>query len=212
MKLTKAAKKYAEDNAIEIDREELSQMVDEALDRPSDATFRDFDLFHTHTLAFHTPAWNLTDDYVIDQANYRSALQILEPLGAEAATVGHWTYSTFECIKIPILNKNGNILPAAVELYNLQCLLREYPVLDESLYSELECEVNDRAMTDAIEWEERQREIEFSDDQKYTIHSMYFELWGGHYETGYISEDELNEIIDRVLSGDVQEHQDSSLF
>lgn len=211
MKLSAEAVEYAQDNFIEVD-EDLAAFVRESLDRPSDAGFWDEELYVTHTLAFHTPAWHLTHEYIIDQANYRDALEILEPLGAEAATVGHWTYSTFECIKVPMVNENDEITPAAVALWELSMRLQDYPLISDETYSELEWEVNDRAMTDALEWAEHQREIEISDDEKAKITELYWEDYYGYYEPGYIEDEKFQGVVDDVLSGNIQEHQEAKLW
>ena len=212
MKYSVEALNYIENNWIEVDDSELEEFVRESLERPSDAGFWDEELYVTHTLAMHTPAWHLTDEYIVDQANYRTALELLEPYGAEAATVGHWTYSTFECIKVPMLTEDGEITAGAVALWDLVQGLQDYPVLDEQLWSELEWEVNERAMTDALEWEERQREIEISDDQKAKISELYWKQWSGYHEAGYIGDDEFQPIVDAVLSGDYQRHQETKLW
>ena len=212
MKITAEALDYIEDNFIEVDDEDLVAFVQEYLAEPSDAYFRDEELYVTHTLAFHTPAWHLTDEYIIDQANYRDALELLEPYGAEAATVGHWTYSTFECIKVPMLTEDDEITAAAVALWNIHMRLQDFHVLDEQLWCELEWEVNERAMTDALEGEERQRDIEISDDEKSKIAELYWEQWSGYHEPGYIDDDEFQPIVDAVLSGDYQRHQETKLW
>ena len=212
MKYSVEALNYIENNWIEVDDSALEEFVRESLERPSDAGFWDEELYVTHTLTMHTPAWHLTDDYIIDQANYRVALEELSEVGAEAATVGHWTYSQFECIKVPMLTEDGAITAAAVALWDLVTGLQDYPVLDEQLWSELEWEVNERAMTDALEWEEHQRDIEISDDQKSKITELYWKRWGGYHEAGYIGDDEFQPIVDAVLSGDYQRHQETKLW
>ena len=212
MKITAEALDYIEDNWIEVDDDTLTTFVREALEQPRDAYFRDDELYVTHTLAFHTPAWHLTDEYIIDQANYRDALELLEPFGAEAATVGHWTYSTLECIKIQLLTEDGEITAGAVALWKLVMDLQDYPLINDETHSELEMEVNDEAMTQAIEWEERQREIEFDDEQKGMIHQLYWENWYGYHEAGYIEDEKFQEVVDSVLSGDYQRHQETKLW
>lgn len=211
MKLTDEAVQYTEDNMITVD-EDLEAFVRESLDRPSDAGFWDEELYVTHTLAFHTPAWHLTDEYIIGQANYRDALDILEPLGAEAATVGHWTYSTFECIKVPMITESGEITAAAVELWHLTMNLQDYPLISDETHSELEMEVNDEAMKQAIEWEEHQREVEFSDWQREKIAELYWEDYYGYHEAGYIEDEKFQGVVDDVLSGNIQEHQETKLW
>lgn len=212
MKITTEALDYIEDNWIEVDDDILTSFVREALERPSEAGFWDDELYVTHTLAFHTPAWHLTDDYIIDQANYRDALDLLEPYGAEAATIGHWTYSTFECIKVPMLTEAGEITAAAVALWELVTRLQDYPLINDETYSELETEVNIEAMKQAIEWEERQREVEFSDYQKQKIEEIYWEDFYGYYEAGYIEDEKFQGVVDDVLSGNIQEHQETKLW
>lgn len=211
MKLSAEAVQYAEDNFIDVD-EDLEVFVRESLERPSDAGFWDEELYVTHTLAFHTPAWHLTDEYIIGQANYRDALDILEEYGAESATVGHWTYSTFECIKVPMLTEDGAITAAAVALWDLVMGLQGYPLISDETHSELEWEVNERALTDALEWEERQRDIEISDEQKSKIAELYWERWSGYHEAGYIEDEKFQPIVDAVLSGEYQLHQETKLW
>ncbi len=212
MKYSVEALNYIENNWLDVDDSVLEEFVRESLERPSDAGFWDEELYVTHTLAMHTPAWHLTNEYIIGQANYRAALELLEPYGAEAATVGHWTYSTFECIKVPMLTEAGEITAGAVALWDLVMGLQDYPVLDEQLWNELEWEVNERAMTDALEWEERQREIEISDDEKSKIAELYWERWSGYHEPGYIDEAEFQPIVDAVLAGEYQLHQETKLW
>ena len=67
-------------------------------------------------------------------------------------------------------------------------------------------------MTDAIEWEERQRDIEISDEQKSKIAELYWEQWGGYHETGYIEDEKFQPIVDAVLSGEYQRHQETKLW
>lgn len=211
MKLTAEAVEYAEQNMVTVD-EDLATFVQESLEQPGDAYFRDEELYVTHTLAFHTPAWDLTDEHIIGQANYRDALEILEPYGAEAATVGHWTYSTFECIKIQLLTEDNEITAGAVALWELVMGLRDYPLINDETHSELEMEVNDEAMKQAIEWNEHNRETEFSDYQKQKIAEIYWEHYYGYHEAGYIDEADFDEVVEKVLSVNIQEHQAVSLF
>ena len=113
---------------------------------------------------------------------------------------------------MPILTEDDEITAAAVALWDIRNCLRDDYVLDEQHWSELEWEVNERAMTDALEWEERQRDIEISDDQKSKISELYWDRWSGYHETGYIDESEFQPIVDAVLSGEYQRHQETKLW
>lgn len=198
--------------------EDFQDFIAEALTKPNDAGFWDEDLYETHTLAFHTPDWDLTDEYIYGQANYRAALAILESLGAEAATVGHWTYSRYQCIKVPILDSDGKVTAAAVELYEMMRYIQDhYPVLDEAIYNELEFEVREAAYEQALRYVcthvNGDTVINLTPEEESLVEDLYWD-WEQAYwnESSYIDEDKLGEIILSVLSGEYQQHQATSLF
>lgn len=207
MNLTKGAQNYVKDNGISIDWDELEKFISDLLSKPGDAAFWDDELFVTHGLVFHTPDWELTDDYVLDQANYRAALEILKPYGAEAATVGHWTYSAYQCIKVPILSKSGGVTRAALELWELIQGMDDYPVIDEGIWSELELEVWERQYTDERDYILRDVDFEPTDAQLGEIDELYRESdWNQNYGPGEgVDSDELREIIVSVQNGTVND-------
>lgn len=223
-KVSKAAKEVLEE-VIEpygpsLDWESLQDFAERALERPGDAAFWDDDLYNTHTLMFHTPDWELTDEYIIDQANYRTALRLLTdefPEDVEAATVGHWTYSRYECIKVRVLTDKGAIHPAFVRAMSFVVGLENYPVLDDEAYSELEYDVFSRTIDDVLAYDlpydEEGYRIEFTDEQEAHFREYLHEHAYGYHEPGYISEEHIEEAVEFALNAESRQlHQDATLY
>jgi hypothetical protein len=125
------------------DDETYAEAAVEALAYPSDAYFHDEDLYVTHTLMFHTPDPALTDEYAYGYSNYRSILRDYAGEDVEAASVGHWTYSRFLCLKVRVIDDSGQVTDTFRELYDIARGLDDYPIYDESDYYDLESELQD---------------------------------------------------------------------
>ena len=98
----------------------VRKMVGDALTRPADSAWRDERLYRTHAPAFSRPSWSLTTDYAISEVNAQIAWDTLKCYGAEIGSFGHWTYSSFDCINVPLLDSNGDITACAIKVYELQ--------------------------------------------------------------------------------------------
>lgn len=57
---------------------------------------------------------------------------------------------------------------------------------------------------------ERERDVEISEDQRDQIRELTGEFFG-YWEEGYFPQAEWDEIVDKVLNGEVQLHQDTEL-
>ena len=165
---------------FELSDEDLVQAATDALKRPSESAWYDSDLFVTHTLMFSTPAWSLTDDYMVDQANYRAVLRDISEKyenDVEAATFGHWTYSRFEAIKVRVVDESGDITKAFAEMVSIvKHIAEQDPIYDEGLYYELESEVFDRNMDYLLSDIERDSDTELSDKWRETFKSALREV------------------------------------
>lgn len=165
---------------FELSDEDLVQAATDALKRPSESAWYDSDLFVTHTLMFSTPAWSLTDDYMVDQANYRAVLRDMSEKyenDVEAATFGHWTYSRFEAIKVRVVDESGDITKAFAEMVSIAKHIAEQdPIYDEGLHYELESEVFDRNMDYLLSDIERDSDTELSDKWRETFKSALREV------------------------------------
>jgi len=197
---TLSAEKHGYDLPTE---ETLLSMAHDALERPSDSGWHDSELWETHTLMFSTPDWSLTDDYPIDQANYRDALEILStayPRSAESATFGHWTYSRFECVRVRVCYTSGEITPAFALACALIESMRDYPLLSDETHSELLREISDsnfewswnEAVNDPAYYRKDLSEIELeriadlSDEDTARAQSEFWErVSSGTIEPGY---------------------------
>jgi hypothetical protein len=186
--------------------EKIENMAREALEHPSDAYFRDEDLYKTHTLMFHTPSWDLTDEYIMGEANYRTALEILSeafPRDVEAASVGHWTYSSFSCIKVRVLTESGRITKAFTQAAILALGLNDYPILSDEMYSELEMEVWESSIKMHLEDWERERAQEdlpeLTEAQIEAFREVLHEFENYH-DPGYYDDDMIEKARERGLN------------
>lgn len=143
---------FIEDDLIEfygLDGESIVDRATEALAHPADSGWSDKDLWKTHTLMFATPDKSLTDEYLADWSNYRSALRELSadyPNDVEEATFRHWTYSRFMAVKIRVVTDTGAITEAFVKALQLEDSLEHNHLLDEDDFMELEDEVRTLAL------------------------------------------------------------------
>lgn len=137
------------------DDETILKYAKQALERPRDAAFWDDDLYNTHTLMFHSaPA----SDDLVSQSNYHSILRDLShayrrsPGAIDSGSIGHWTYSSFDCIKVRVTYADGTIHPAFVDALAIALGLQDYPLYDESDYSEREWSEWERAISEETEY------------------------------------------------------------
>jgi hypothetical protein len=158
-------------NVVELtdDIDYLLTKANEALTRPAESGWNDEDLWQTHTLMFSTPAWHLTDDYVVSEANYRALLRDFSekyPEDVSDASFGHWTYASYNCLKVRVIDEKGFVTKAFAELVKIgREIEEEYPLYDEMMHSEVETEKFDSY----LEWllGEVHRDIErYRDENK----------------------------------------------
>lgn len=172
-----------------VDVDTVLEHAEGALEHPSDSAWRDDELWSTHTLMFSTPDIALTDDYLGDWSNYRTALRLLSeayPDDVEDATFGHWTYSRFMAVKVRV-HRDGVITPAFCEAVGLVEGLKDYGLIDEDDYSELRQEVSEQYLTEyakqaGVSYQNLCEAMEKLD--------VYYEPKHG-FEVSYTSEDEL---------------------
>lgn len=86
----------------------------------------------------------------------------------------------------------------------------EYPVLDEDLLGQYEMEAMEALIGESITDTEVDREVTFTDAQRDKIYELAMDHFG-YWEEGYFPQDTWDEIVDTVLNGEVQLHQDDEL-
>lgn len=114
-----------------------------------------------------------------------------------------------------MLNWDNVTLEELEEVLEMIDGFREYPVLDEDLYSQIESERWVEMIDDMVVSEENEREIVFTEDQKQEIIELTGEYYG-YWEEGYFPADEWDRIIEEILAeepGTVKQlHQKETLF
>jgi hypothetical protein len=204
MKLSKAAKAYLGNNAFAcVSQDDIIEMAELALTRPSDAAFWDSDLYSTHTLGMY---WAPNSDDLIAESNYHVALDELQNTfpgesRIDSASVGHWTYSKFNCIKVRVLNKRNRITPEFVAFALMAISLGDHPLLDNEDYSNREYEMWQNAVNDAIVHFENDvdNEREFTDSEREMVIEYLSEHYGpGYSNVGWIDPEWITEAVNSV--------------
>lgn len=193
------------------DDETLIKLALEALERPSDSIWFDPELWDTHTTLFHHAP---DSDDTIAESNHRSILRDLSsayarfPGAISEDSFGHWTYSRFNTIKIRVLYSNGEIHPAFTDAITIAIALRDnYPLYDDSDYSELESEYWDKAIMEeaphSISRALEEREIELSESDLLLFNNDVIEYLYKNvaYQNSefYISDEDMDSAISRAI-------------
>jgi len=126
------------------------------------------------------------DSDALDRSNFRAAL---EALGGESETVqvvreGHWAVGWIEWIAIHESDERALSIQ-----YEIEGSLQDYPVLDESDWSEEESEEANEVWSNCYNDRERIEYVRENSDQFYF--ASWSDLWAvirGEYFTGYASE------------------------
>lgn len=195
------------------DAETILDYARKALERPRDAAFWDDSLYVTHTLGFY---WAPDSDDTVAQSNYRTVLEDLSeaykrcPDAVETASVGHWTYSSFNCIRIRVLYANGEVHPAFADAVAIWEALEAYPLYSDDDHSELESELWDEAITKEIDYalsEDTDALFEYlalgSEDAELfrsDVAEYLYENVAYQHEVGYIPEEDMSAAIERATA------------
>lgn len=144
--------------------EAILKLAKGMLERPSNSSWHDDELWNTHTFMF---AYAPDADDLIGQSNYECILEDLSTAYArhrgaiESGTFGHWTYSHYAAIKVKVCYANGEIHPAFADAATIAISLRdEYPLYSEDHHSELEVKEWERAIGEETDWTCRDSELE----------------------------------------------------
>ena len=139
----------------EPDVDDLERVAVEALKRPSNAAFWDERMYETHGC---TMSWADRGDDLLEESNYLTALaEIQGAAGDDAdehvfdASVSHWLVGSLRQLFVQVRDEAGDFTPAWIEAVKIGLYLKEdYPVLDESDYSEREYAAYEKNLDDAI--------------------------------------------------------------
>ena len=177
----------------------LLKYATEALEHPLNAYFHDGDLYATHTLMFYSAPQS---DDLIAQSNHATILRDLSdayPHAVEAASIRHWTYSHFDCVKVRVLDKKGRIHPAFADAVAITLTLQYYPLWDEDDYLQRESAEWDRAIAQAVDYalsDEDDADAIREDVVDY-LYSDDAQLMGYH-DVGYVPDDKVQAAIEHA--------------
>ena len=129
----------------DLSRAELEKMAREALTRPPSYINYDERLYNTHGAII---GWADRGDDVLTESNYLMALQRLEGVIAHTdgepddvldSSARHWLVGTLRTIFVRVYTEDGSdFTPAFREACAILASLDQYPILDESDYSDRE--------------------------------------------------------------------------
>lgn len=133
--------------------DDLAAAATEALTRPSDSAWWDDRLFTTHGCVF---TWADQTDDAVSESNYRVFLTCVEALvdpesdDVIASGARHWAVGSVEHIFVRVYGEDGDYTPAFIAATEMAHEMRDYPILDESDWSEVEHEHEERDVRDWI--------------------------------------------------------------
>jgi hypothetical protein len=143
----------------DIDIDTLEEYAASGLERPSDAAFWDDRLYTTHAPVI---GWAERGDDILEESNYLSALSLIEGAAGDDkdehvidATVGHWLVGSLRQLFVQVRDADGEFTAAFREAVELSEGLKDYPVVDESDYSEREWKAWEENASEAIDQAQR---------------------------------------------------------
>ena len=147
--------------ASDLDHAELVKLAEQALKRPGSYMAFDDRWYNTHGCVM---AWADRGDDVLAESNYLTALDMLngavahDETGASEArgddvvdtSASHWGYGSVRELFVRVFDEHGEYTPAFIEAARIHGRLENYPILDESDFSEREYKQWEDVMEDAL--------------------------------------------------------------
>lgn len=191
--VTASAHRYLKQaGAVDIDT--VRERVEALLERPSNSFWHDDRLWNTHAIVLAHPYELAGYEYLIDAVNMEVAFETLRKYGAERAGFGHWTYSHFDGILVPLLTTRGLITRAACELVELLEYLRDYPILRDDDLNAAEHALTEQLLISEIDC------LDISDNDKIKAYYAFKEHYASYNEVyGFINDLENGDIPESDL-------------
>lgn len=139
-----------------IDDETLERAATECLEQPSDSAMYDDRLYSTHGAIL---GWADRSDDVLSESNYLCVLEYLEGIASDSerdddvidASVSHWAVGSLRQLFVRVRDDAGDFTPVFREAVQISLTLQnDYPVFDESDFSEREWAAFEEELSDAI--------------------------------------------------------------
>jgi hypothetical protein len=159
--------------------EDYSKAADEALSRPSDASFWDDRLYTTHggPIVSYAP----DSDDLVGESNYHTTLAYLQGVAEEHGEddavidgqVKHWTYPYFKVLYVQVRDDEGNFTRTFKEAVAVAHGLRDYPLFDEEDYSSREWEQSERLFEETLSEVADTHEFDEQSDRDFIKENLY---------------------------------------
>jgi hypothetical protein len=176
----------------DFDDDDYRKAADEALTRPTEASFWDDRLYTTH--GGPIVSWAPDSDNLISESNYHTVLAHLEEIAAEAGeedavidgSVKHWTYSHFKVIYVQVYDDEGNFTRTFKEAVVTAHFLRdEGPLFDETDFNEREWEQNERLFDETLSEVADRHEYDEPFDRDSITEALHEARYDGKYLDNY---------------------------
>jgi hypothetical protein len=174
-----------------LDADTLAKAAEEALARPSDSAWFDDRLFDTHGCVF---TWADRSDDLLGESNFHTMLAELQGIAASEdnecepddvidVSAGHWAVGSVRHIFVRVRDYVG-YTPVFAEAARMALYIRdEYPILDESDYSEREWKAYEEDQDNALADVKRTHGEDSSEDEGKITERFYSAVSDGRFDT-----------------------------
>jgi hypothetical protein len=168
---------------VNVDIDTLVEYAESGLERPSDAAFWDERLYSTHAPVI---GWAERGDDILEESNYLSALDLIRGAAGEDveehvidATVGHWLVGSLRQLFVQVYEDESReeFTQAFIEAVEIAEGLKDYPVVDESDYSEREWKQYEENLSEALDDAQRQYDLD-TDEEAQAIRDAFYDVQG----------------------------------
>jgi hypothetical protein len=189
----------------EMDNETLERAEREAMQRPGPCGIWDDRLYNTHAPVI---GWAERGDDLMEESNYLTVLAHLQGIAVHDdgdaqpegndyvidATMGHWLVGSLRQVFVRVRDDAGEFTQVWVEAVGTVTFLREdYPLFDESDYSEREWARFEENLEDALIYAAREFVWDDNDDVTEIRERVYTQMHDGNLDLFVGGDDPLDE-------------------
>ncbi|WLW38549.1 hypothetical protein [Streptomyces phage Vanseggelen] len=190
---------------MNVDIDTLVEYAENGLERPSDAAFWDERLYTTHAPVI---GWAERGDDILEESNYLSALDLIQGAAAENveehvidATIGHWLVGSLRQLFVQVYEDETReeFTQAFIEAVEIAEGLKDYPIVDESDYSEREWKRYEENLSEALDQAQRDYDLD-TDEEALAIRDAFYEVQGDRlpWDGADVSWDAVEELYREV--------------
>jgi hypothetical protein len=190
----------------DFDDDDYRKAADEALTRPSDASFWDDRLYNTHVPVL---SWADRGDDLIAESNFHTVLDHLQTIAAQHGeedavfdgSVSHWLVGSLKQVYVQVYYEDGDFTRTFKEAVVTAHFLRdEYPIFDETDFNQREWDRNEALFDETLSEVADRHEYDEPFDRDSITEALHEARYDGKYLDGYpdVTFDEVAEAWDEV--------------